>query len=167
MRSILIDSYETDPKTCHYALPWKSDRICAEFHRPEEFIHVDEIGNIGNFEDVETLVIGCDLDDYEFIGNMKNLRQLYMYRARNLNRMKFVQRLLHLSQFYIAETWLGNPQDLMALAFKKKEKTEKNEPVEKLEAVCIQSHVKTLDGMIFAAEGLIEGEIIVNHRRYR
>ena len=62
---------------------------------------------------------------------------------------------------------LGNPQDLMALAFKKKDKMEKNEPVEKLEAVCIQSHVKTLDGMIFAAEGLIEGEVIVNHRRYR
>lgn len=58
-------------------------RPCFNFNAPDEHFRADEIEKIGDKSKIETLVIGCDLPDYDFISDMVNLRQLYIYSGGN------------------------------------------------------------------------------------
>ena len=69
--------------------PWKHDSVCYNFNFPKEVITKEEIADI-DYDNIVTLVIGCDLDDYSFISQMDNLKQLYIYVGDNLDNISFV-----------------------------------------------------------------------------
>ena len=64
MRRILIDDHIVDPKVSKYSLPWDSYAMCVNFRMPDECILPSDIAQISDRSDIETLVIGCDLDSY-------------------------------------------------------------------------------------------------------
>jgi hypothetical protein len=93
MRKILIDNNQINPRECTYGFPWRDDAICYNFRTPDEFISHHDISSIDK-SDVETLVIGCSLDDYDFVSEMTNLRQLYIYSGGKIGNIDFVKNLV-------------------------------------------------------------------------
>lgn len=102
MRSILIEDKGLDAADYSYSMPWKHDANCFNFKFPNETIRKGQIAQIGNTEDIKTLVIGCDLDDYRFIAEMTNLEQLYIYTGRNIRNLSFIEKLVHLNHLCIS-----------------------------------------------------------------
>lgn len=115
MRQILI----AEKPISVYKMPWKSDGRCFNFRAPNEHFRADEIDKIGDKSEIETLVIGCDLPDYDFISDMVNLRQLYIYSGENLSDLSFIERLVCLRQLYIAQSHIGSLELFTALVTKK------------------------------------------------
>ena len=100
MRHLLIDKYKVDVKNSSYGCPWKYDVTAHNFIFPEESILNSDIETIDYWEDIQSLVIRCDIDNYDFISKMINLRQLYIYTGKNLNNISFVKKLNKLSHIY-------------------------------------------------------------------
>ena len=95
---ILIDNHNRDI----YELPWSSDATCFNFKAPDKWITPGtEKDQIKRPSYVETLVIGCELDDYSFVSRMKNLNQLYIYDGMNLETLDFLENLVYLQQICI------------------------------------------------------------------
>lgn len=168
MRRILIDNHQQDPKECAYGFPWRHDSICYNFNIPDEFVMANDVDKIEDKADVETLVIGCDLDGYEFINDMVNLRQLYIYSGNNLRSTEFCRKLLSLRQLYIRNSHILSLEGLVNL-FKKKKKAfdEEKDPVKRLfggiDGICIESDCN-LDGKSLLKPGLYISELIINNR---
>lgn len=97
---ILIENTEVNLDRCSYGFPWEHDATCYNFRRPEEIILAKNIRDIENKADIQTLVIGYKLEDYGFIAEMKNLRQLYIYDGSNIYDLAFVENLVSLKQLY-------------------------------------------------------------------
>ena len=139
MRSILIDEIERDLKELHYGLPWKYDATCFNFRPAKELVHVSEIDSIRK-KDVEVLIIGCDLEDYSFISDMTNLKQLYIYSGQNIKQLDFVKDLVELRHLFIADSKVESAEGLVELLRKKAEITEaKQRILRQIEAVCIET----------------------------
>lgn len=115
MRRILI----AEKPGSSYGMPWKSDAPCFNFNMPNEHYRADEIENIGDKSEIETLVLGCDLPDYDFISDMVNLRQLYIYSGENLSDLSFIERLVCLRQLYLAESHITSLEPLVSLTAEK------------------------------------------------
>lgn len=79
MRRIMIEKNNVDIKNYSLGCPWRYDVTAHNFQFPEEVISVSDIKKIDYWEDIQSLVIRCDLDNYDFIAKMINLRQLYIY----------------------------------------------------------------------------------------
>lgn len=168
MRKILIDNHQLDPKECAYGFPWRHDSICYNFNIPDEFVMAEDVDKIGDKSDVETLVIGCDLDDYEFINDMVNLYQLYIYSGNNLKSTEFCRKLLSLRQLYIRNSHILSLEGLVnMLKDKKKVFDEEKDPVKRLfggiDGICIESDCN-LDGKSLLKPGLYISELIINNR---
>ncbi len=104
-----------------YKMPWRHDATCFNFHKPELLIPDDEIDEIiTNPMDVETIVVTSDLKDYGFIAKMKNLRQLYLYNAKNLSNLAFMEELIYLRQICIMHSKVRCLDGLDALLSNKK-----------------------------------------------
>ncbi len=171
MRKILIDKSNRDPKQCAYGFPWRHDSNCYNFRVPEECVTADKISSIEDFEDIENLIIGCDLDDYGFIGKMINLRQLYIYTGENINDIEFLRTLLKLDYLYIEGSHIESLEPLIALMNEQKRLLLQEEDIMKrlcmaLTGVCISSD-KELDGMQLKEPGRYASEIIVNGKSIR
>ena len=171
MRKILIDKSIRDLKECAYGFPWRHDANCYNFRAPDECVTTDEIDNIEDFEDIENLIIGCDLDDYGFIGKMINLRQLYIYTGENIDSVEFVRTLLKLDYLYIEGSHIDSLDPLIELMNEQKRLLLQEENRIKrlgmaLTAVCINSD-KELDGMLLKDPGKFASEIIVNGKNIR
>lgn len=166
MRKILIENTEVKLDGCSYGFPWEHDATCYNFRRPEEIILAQHIHDIENDEDVETLVIGCRLDDYGFIAGMKNLRQLYIYDGSNIYNLAFVEKLVALQQLYIAKAHIDFLEPLVELLKKKKEMFDaEGDYMKKLdyvmEGIYIESDRGDLDKEILTAPRLYIGEMII------
>lgn len=171
MRKILIDKEMKDPKHCSYGFPWRHDGNCYNFRAPDECVTADETGIIDDMTDIEGLVIGCDLDDYSFISEMVNLRQLYIYSGENINDMSFIAPLVKLKHLYIHESHINSLDPLIALMLEQKRLLSLEKDINKrlfmtLEAVAINSD-KELDGSVLKEPGYYASEIIVNRKSYR
>ncbi len=171
MRKILIDKEMKDPKHCSYGFPWRHDGNCYNFRAPDDFVISDEISSIDDMTDIEGLVIGCDLDDYSFIGKMINLRQLYIYTGENINDIEFVRTLLKLDYLYIEGSHIDSLEPLIELMNEQKRLLNQEEDIMKridmaLTGVCISSD-KKLDGMLLKEPGRYASEIIVNGKSIR
>ena len=77
---LLIDT--NDDINRMYMLPWSNESTCFNFKAPEKHVFPDRTSDIKRPSFVETLVITCDLEDYSFIGRMKNLTALYLLRKQ-------------------------------------------------------------------------------------
>lgn len=103
-----------------YKMPWRHDATCYNFHGPDVFIPDDEIDEkITDPMDVDTLVVTADLEDYGFIAKMKNLRQIYLYNAKNLTNLSFMEELIYLRQVCIMHSKVRCLDGLDALLINK------------------------------------------------
>ena len=166
MRRILIDNCETDLTQCSFGFPWKHDSICYNFRRPDVFILANDIENIADVADIETVVIGCELENYDFIADMVNLRQLYIYDGRRIVDLQFIEKLLKLQQLYIQDSHVENLEGLVHLIDeKKKYYDQEDEFWEKIEygmeGICIMSDGTSNSRKELLAPGLFITEIIV------
>lgn len=168
MRRILIDSSKIDPRGCSYGFPWDHDSVCYNFNSPEEFVLDKDINQLDDKEDIETLVIGCNLDDYSFISDMKNLHQLYIYSGEKVINLCFLENLVNLQQLYIANSHIQTLEKLVMLIRKQKEMFDEMEPKERivfgLEAVCIETDCNNIDGTALLEPELYISEIKINHK---
>lgn len=169
MRRILIEKESIDPHCCSFGFPWKHDSICFNFRMPEECVTVDSIGEIVNKDDIETLVIGCDLSDYRFIEDMVNIRQLYIYSGANIYSLDFIKKLDCLTQLYIADSHIEDLNPLIELIKERMRLFDLEEDMHKrlfmqIEGICINSD-KKLDGKPLTEQHIYISEIIINQSR--
>ena len=171
MRRILIDEEKINPTECSYAFPWHHDATCYNFKMPKESVSASEIGEIKNKDDIETLVIGCDLSDYKFIEDMVGLRQLYIYSGSNIRNLGFVRNLSNLSQLYITNSHVESLEPVVELVKVRKELFNSEEDIHKrlfmfIEGICIDTDC-ALDCSSLAEFAAFVTEIIINHKRIR
>lgn len=169
MRKMLIEKEYKDPKTCSFGFPWKHDSICYNFNMPDECVTAEEIGSIEAPEDIGTLVIGCDLQDYSFITSMTNLNQLYIYSGANITSLDFVKNMNRLRQLYIYDSHIADLEPLVEMIKERKKSFDAETDVSKrlfmmIDGICINSD-KELDGKALKEPGFYVTEIIVNHKR--
>ena len=108
---LLIDT--EDNLHMRYGLPWVYDGDCFNFKAPEK--RVSSETEIENPEEVQTLVINCDLESYDFISKMKNLTQLYIYKGKNVKDLDFLKDLVRLDHFYLAGSKVPSLKSLVEL----------------------------------------------------
>jgi hypothetical protein len=165
MRRILIDKIERDLQNLHYGLPWKYDATCFNFRPAKELVHVLEIDSIKKKE-VESLIIGCDLEDYSFISDMTNLKQLYIYSGQNITELDFVKNLVNLTQLFIADSKVESAEGVVEL-LKKKARIIDEDPnpgkriLRQIEAVCIETESEKVTEQELEAANPYFAEIIV------
>lgn len=128
MKRILIDKIERDLQNLRYGLPWKYDATCFNFRPAKELVHVSEIDSIKK-KDVESLIIGCDLEDYSFISDMTNLKQLYIYSGQNITELDFVKNLVNLTQLFIADSKVESVEGVVELLKKKARIIDEAKPI--------------------------------------
>lgn len=170
MRRILIEKENIDPKACSYGFPWKHDSVCFNFRMPEECVTADKIGEIRNKGDIETLVIGCDLTDHSFIGEMTELKQLYIYAGNDLYSLDFVKKLNKLRQLYIANSHIDLLEPLVEMIKERKRLFDSETDIHKrlfmlIEGICIKSDRK-LDGKELTVQGFHISEVIIDRCSY-
>lgn len=170
MRRILI----AEKPGSSYGMPWKGDAPCFNFNMPDEHFRADEIENIGDRSEIETLVIGCDLPDYAFISDMINLQQLYIYSGENLSDLSFIEGLICLRQLYIAESHIASLDAFVALtAEKSRLYGESPKGIERIlkyvfEAVCIRSDHLDCDPNDLADKDVLRTrEFFINNKKAR
>lgn len=171
MRRILIENGEVDVKDCVYGFPWKYDATCFNFKAPNEIVQASEIEKIDYWDEITTLVIGCDLDDYSFIANMVNLYQLYIYTGHNIKNISFIKGLINLSHLYIDDSCVESLDDLKKLIVEKKRLFDEETNIYKrlsmgMDAICINSKY-SLDGQELWEPGTFISELIINRKRVK
>lgn len=169
MRRILIEKELIDPKACSYGFPWEHDSTCFNFRMTEECVTADRIDEIENIDDIETLVIGCDLPDYNFIEGMTGLKQLYIYSGESLYSLDFLKNLNDLRQLYIADSHIESLEPLVDLIKERKRLYDSETDISKrlfmmMEGICIVSD-KELDEKMLKEPGLHISEIIIKRSR--
>ena len=172
MRKILIDNNQNiNLRECTYGFPWRHDATCFKFRTPDEFIPYHDISNISDKSDIniETLVIGCELDDYNFISDMTNLRQLYIYSGGKISNIDFIKALTNLQQLYIAKSHIDSLDGLVKLIEEKRRRIDTENDIWKrielgMEGIFIESDCYSLDGKelleIYIPEVIINGKHI-------
>ncbi len=172
MRRILIENKMLDPKQCSFGFPWRSDVPCFNFRIPEECVLASDVHKITDKDNIETLVIGCDLDNYGFISDMVNLKFLYIYKGGNVKSLDFVKKLVRLQQLYIAETHISDLSPLYLLA-KEKEELMRNEPNVMrgtdymFSGICIKTDKEIQDAHTLIDAGIYISELIIGSKRIR
>ena len=167
MRRIIIDKENVDIKKIAFGFPWKGSVPCYNFRSPNEVVLAEDISKLTGKEDIETVVIGCDLDDYSFLQDMVNLRQLYIYYGKNLNDISFVENLTNLTQICILESNIGNLihlNNMLDKMYKIIEADPRKKLVMGMEAICINSTNKNLDGSKLLDHGHYISEVIINDK---
>lgn len=75
--------------------------------------------------EAEALVVTSDLEDYGFISEMRNLTQLYLYKARHLRELSFLEGLVKLRQICIIHSKVTCLDGLYGLLSNKKKEYER------------------------------------------
>ncbi|KIC05448.1 hypothetical protein LRN_1729 [Ligilactobacillus ruminis DPC 6832] len=174
MLRILIDTDKRLDKS--YPLPWKSDATCFNFKAPEMVIYPENtIEKITEPEDVESLVIACDLTDYKFISEMVNLTHLYIYSAENIKDLDFLKNLSKIRQLYLGNINVESLEGLVELIELKDQKYKEIEEVNDLEGrltygfegIYIQSNKYEGDGTELVKPNICRNDIVVNDKRVK
>ena len=160
MRRILIAKPGTDLKRQCYSLPWKYDSTCYNFREPDELISDTGAITIPDPMDVGTLVIFSNLKDYSFVMGMKNLEQLYIYKAKHINDVSFLEKLVKLRQLCIANSKITNLNGLERLMRRKRElydSSKKNMMANityGMEGIFLNSEKQGLENVVFDNHGV-------------
>ena len=172
MRRILIEKEMIDPKHCSYGFPWKSDGPCFNFRMPEECVLAEDVDKIADKDNIETLVIGCDLDSYDFISDMVNLKFLYIYKGNNVKNLDFVKKLVKLQQLYIVNTHLSDLTPLYPLVMEKERLMGNAADIyQKLEytveGICVKTDCEIKDAYKLLDAGIYISELIIGTKKIR
>ena len=139
MKSIMIDKKRVDPQLCVFGFPWMYDCLSLNFMWPDTALTVDEVDNIEDKEDIEALIITCNLSDYTFIEGMTNLKQLYIYKARNIYDLGFLSNLTSLQQLYITNSSINSLDRLVELIKRQRTINDDNYNFIGFNGICIDS----------------------------
>lgn len=169
MSYILIGEQGTDLGKSVYSFPWKSDAICYNFKLPRELVCSDDIRSIDRAE-VESLVIKCNLSDYSFIADMKNLRQLYIYTGENIYDLSFIEDLVKLNHLCIGRSHIESLGSLVKLIKKKKALYDDKANIKEnwmylFDGIYIDSDSLDSSGSELPISDLDTSEVIVNRNR--
>lgn len=128
MRKILLDKTSVPAKERYFQIPWIYDAYAYNMDNtlPDITINVtkdDWKTALGNPEEIESLYIKADLvpQDYEIIGQMKNLKALYIYTARQLKDISFISNLLRLKELMISYSCIEDVTPIAQLRRKQNE----------------------------------------------
>lgn len=164
---ILIDDKPIENRG--YFMPWYNDGACFNFKSPDTQIDPEKVNNMDCPLNVTTLVIDCDLQDYSFISQMKNLTQLYIYTATNISDLSFLEGLEKLKQLCILNSHITSLESLKKLIERKYEIYESisnDEIMEGLkyrfEGICIESDAYDSDGTELIKSGICTDDIRIN-----
>ncbi len=154
-----------------YFLPWAIHATCFNFRSPTKVIYPGS--EIREPDKIETLVINCDLRNYEFISSMVDLTQLYIYSGNNISDLRFLKNLVKLRQLCVLDSHIASLQSLIEL-IDLKHKCYKEFPADKdllgrikygFEGVCIRSDAYHGDGSELLKADICFSEILVNKNR--
>ena len=143
MSRILLDNKTTPATERSYQIPWVYDAHAFNMDNslPERTVDITNENwkqEIGNFEEVKSLYVLADFpkEDYKMIGQMVNLEALYMYKAKNLEDISFLENLTKLKELMIHNSKI---KDLSPIAKvrKKQEELYPTTPWCKLQLVAI------------------------------
>ena len=103
-----------------------------------------DIKALGDKNDIETLVIACELSDHSFISELKRLRQLYIYTGDKINDLSFIEGLVELRELCLFDTHIASLEPLVKLAEEKSRLYNETEDIMRridytFEGVCIMS----------------------------
>lgn len=165
---VLISSTEKNIRDVAYLIPWESDSTCFNFNEPTKILPWNFA--ISRPEEVETLVIDYELQNYGFVGSMANLSQLYIYRGGHIKDLSFVKNLTRLTQLCIMNSHIESLDPLIELINLKyelyKEFPEDQELIGRdtygFEGVCIQSDSYSGDGRELIHGDICRNEILIN-----
>lgn len=165
---LLISSTEKNIKDVAYLIPWENDSACFNFQAPTKIVLQNAV--ISRPKKIETLVIDCDLQNYDFVGSMANLSQLYIYKGNHINDLSFVKNLTRLTQLCILNSHIESLDPLVELIDLKyelyKEFPEDQELIGRdtygFEGVCIRSDSYSGDGRELIHGDICRNEILVN-----
>lgn len=132
MRRILIDDKIVETEGTSYGLPWYHDANCFNVRLPEESILSRNVNTLSGNEEIEGIFIGCELEDYSFLKDMTNLKQLYIYTAEGLEDIEFIENMTKLRHLCIYRSNIKEIAPLEVLLDKQK----KIHEIEKLEGKC-------------------------------
>ncbi len=171
-RRILIDSREVDISHCSFAMPWRSDSVCYGFKFPTELIKAEDVDKLTDKQNIESLVIGCPLSSYDFISDMENLTNLYIYNGENLTDLSFIRNLLKLDHLYIAKSHISDLEPLDFLLKEKQKHIEgEKELIEKLRftvgGISLGTDCRITEPERLFDSGIIISELLVNGERIR
>lgn len=165
---ILIDDHKRE----FFPLPWKYDGTCYNFMSPDRFMEPNAI-EIKRPSYVESLVIGCDLEDYSFIAKCKNIRQLYIYSGKNLRDLSFMENLVYLEHICICRSEVISAKPLLNLIDKKYELFNRMSEDEKLtgrlryqiDGLYLQSSQLIEDASKFIKANICKSDIVINRKK--
>lgn len=143
MSRILLDNKATPATERSYQIPWVYDAHAYNMvnNMPERTVDITNENwkqEIGNLEEVESLYILVDLlaEDYEIIRQMINLKALYMYTAKSLEDISFLENLTKLKEIMISNSHVKDLGPIVKVR-KKQEELYPTVPWCKLQLVAI------------------------------
>lgn len=143
MSRILLDNKATPATERSYQIPWVYDAHAYNMvnNMPERTVDITNENwkqEIGNLEEVESLYILVDLlaEDYEMIGQMVNLKALYMYTAKSLEDISFLENLTKLKEIMISNSHVKDLSPIVKVR-KKQEELNPDAPWWNLQLVAI------------------------------
>ncbi len=143
MSRILLDNKATPATERSYQIPWVYDAHAYNMinNMPKRTIDITNENwkqEIGNIEEVESLYILVDLlaEDYEIIRQMVNLKALYMYTAKSLEDISFLENLTKLKAIMISNSQVKDLSPIVKVR-KKQEELNPDAPWWNLQLVAI------------------------------
>lgn len=97
-KRLLITDKEVDIRKKSYKIPWNSNAAAFNMHFPKTSINInanDDIDletKLGNLEEITTIFIECSLkkEEYNFLKKLKNIEQIYISEAKELDNIEFI-----------------------------------------------------------------------------
>lgn len=170
IRHVLITDQKVSLDECVYSLPWRNDLICMNFDPPETMVLPEDIPLL-NRDEIETIVIGCSLEDYAFLKEFHSLRELYIFDGSNVKDLSFVETMTFLKQFVLYHSHIHSVQPLVTLLERKKESIKGNQISDwfpyTMEGICIRSDQNITDQDSLYAYHRYVSEIILSENSQR
>ena len=178
MSKILLDNKKTPAAERCYQVPWVYDAHAFNMDNsmPDRTVDITNENwkqEIGNLEEVESLYILVDLpkEDYDIIRQMVNLEALYMYKAKKLEDISFLENLTKLKELMINNSQIKELSPI-AKVRKKQEELNPNVHWRNLQLVAIlQSKVSDLsvfgDNLYFSEFLLYQSNVSEDDPIYR
>ena len=165
IRHVLITDRKVSLDECAYSLPWRNDLICMNFDRPETMVLPEDIPLL-NRDEIETMVIGCILDDCTFLKEFHELKELYIYDGRKVEDLSFTETMTFLKQFVLYHSHVHSIHPLVTLLERKKERIKGNQISDwfpyAMEGICIHSDQNIIDKEDLYAYQRYVSEIILS-----
>lgn len=119
-RYIVISNTETGrPEMMRYCPFGENTKHILHFIEPTEYLTVEEFYALTDYSTVITLIVKEPLPDYDVLKKCVNVRCLFIYEAKALKDLSFVDGMLYLQQLLIDRVSFSNITPLTVLCDRK------------------------------------------------